>query len=218
MNKTVGPSAALAGIPAGLQALGPWQGRRQLFVRFAAEAETATMYTADAMGGELKRWTARGAFHSIAVGGRDPLGNAEFLVAAFDRHAPPLPVLLEVDGQRPDALPPLMKHLGLLQVVLDGGAADANLERACESLAQAKSSKVPHALVVLPGDATSDGQLLRIVEQAHAASDEVQVVVHPPANTPVDRDRRWIMLMERATALHGDTRFMLRLPPPTGMR
>ena len=218
MNKNVGPSAALAGIPAGLQALGPWQGRRQLFVRFAAEAETATMYTADAMGNELKRWTGRGAFHSIAIGGRDPLGNADFLCASFDNHAPPLPVLLDVDGQRPDALAPLLKHLGLLQVVLDGAAADANLERACESLGAAKAASLAHALVVLPGDATSDGQLLRIVEQAHSASEQVQVVVHPPANVPVDRDRRWIMLMERATALHGDTRFMLRLPPPTGMR
>ena len=36
----VSPTAALAGVPAGLQAQGVWAGRRQLFIRFAAEAET----------------------------------------------------------------------------------------------------------------------------------------------------------------------------------
>jgi hypothetical protein len=35
-------AAALAGVPAGVQSLGPWAGRRQLFVRFAGEAETAS--------------------------------------------------------------------------------------------------------------------------------------------------------------------------------
>ncbi|MDA1080580.1 MAG: hypothetical protein O2973_02720 [Gemmatimonadetes bacterium] len=42
------PAAALAGVPAGVQAQGVWMGRRQLFVRFAGEAETATMYSATA--------------------------------------------------------------------------------------------------------------------------------------------------------------------------
>ena len=42
-------AAALAGIPAGIQRQGLWLGRRQLFVRFAGPAETAQMYTADAL-------------------------------------------------------------------------------------------------------------------------------------------------------------------------
>ena len=50
-----GPSAALAGVPAGIQSQGAWAGRRQLFVRFAAEAETAVMYTADALAKELRQ-------------------------------------------------------------------------------------------------------------------------------------------------------------------
>ena len=54
MSQVAGPTAALAGIPAGLQAQGVWAGRRQLFVRFAAEAETATMYTADALASEIR--------------------------------------------------------------------------------------------------------------------------------------------------------------------
>ena len=53
------PTAALAGIPAGLQAQGVWAGRRQIFVRFAAEGETATMYTADALASEVRRGTTR---------------------------------------------------------------------------------------------------------------------------------------------------------------
>ena len=52
-GKVVGPAAALAGVPTGVQAQGAWGGRRQLFVRFAAEAETATMYTAQALAKEL---------------------------------------------------------------------------------------------------------------------------------------------------------------------
>ena len=43
------PSAALTGVPAGVQSQGAWVGRRQLFVRFAGEAETATMYTSQAL-------------------------------------------------------------------------------------------------------------------------------------------------------------------------
>jgi hypothetical protein len=44
------------------------------------------------------------------------------------------------------------------------------------------------------------------------------VVIHPSATTPVDKDRRWTTLFERASALHGDIHLALRLPPPTGMR
>jgi hypothetical protein len=47
-------AAALAGVPSGVQTQGPWAGRRQLFVRFANEAETATMYTATALANALK--------------------------------------------------------------------------------------------------------------------------------------------------------------------
>jgi hypothetical protein len=37
-------------------------------------------------------------------------------------------------------------------------------------------------------------------------------------NTPIDRDRRWVALVEKAAPLHKDVRLSLRLPPPTGMR
>ena len=68
-------AAALAGVPAGVQAQGVWAGRRQLFVRFAGEAETATMYTSQALLKEIERQLTRSKFHSIAIGGRDPLGD-----------------------------------------------------------------------------------------------------------------------------------------------
>src|SRR5438045_9734166 len=92
MPPVAGPTAALAGIPAGLQAQGIWEGRRQLFIRFAAEAETATMYTADALANELKRSTARSAYHSISIAGRDPLANVEYLCAAFDKAPTTVPI------------------------------------------------------------------------------------------------------------------------------
>ena len=83
MTGTPMAAAALAGVPAGVQAQGVWAGRRQLFVRFAGEAETATMYTAAALVRELERQLLRSKFHSIAIGGRDPLANLAFLIAAL---------------------------------------------------------------------------------------------------------------------------------------
>jgi organic radical activating enzyme len=219
-TQVAGPTAALAGVPAGLQAQGVWAGRRQLFVRFAAEAETATMYTADALAQELKRLIARSTFHSVSISGRDPLANAEYLCAAFEKHVPAIPMMLDTDGQRPVELGLVATHLALVQVTLEGstGAADASVERGLESLRVAARQDVQHALVLAPDERTSDGQLLRIVEQAHGASGDTMVVVHPPTNVAVDRDRRWMMLLERAASLHGDVRFALRLPPPVGTR
>ena len=220
MPHVAGPTAALAGVPAGLQSQGVWGGRRQLFVRFAAEAETATMYTADALAQELKRLVARSAFHSVSISGRDPLANADYLCATFEKHVPSIPMMLDTDGQRPAELGLVAKHLALVQVTLEGaaGAADASVERGLESLRIAARQNVQHALVLAPDERTSDGQLLRIVEQAHGASGATMMVIHPPATAPVDRDRRWIMLLERAASLHGDVRFGLRLPPPVGTR
>jgi organic radical activating enzyme len=216
--KAAGPTAALAGVPTGLQAQGVWVGRRQLFVRFAAEAETATMYTAQAIAQELKRAASRSTFHSISVGGRDPLANEEFLEAAFEAGPPPLPVMLDVDGQRPEGIKTLKKHVALVQVTLEGGTMESSMERGAVSLKTASDAGLEHALIVAPNEQASDAQLLRIVEQAHAASAKTVVVIHPPYNTPIDRDRRWVTLVERSAALHSDVRLSLRLPPPTGTR
>jgi hypothetical protein len=218
MAKAAGPTAALAGVPTGLQGQGVWVGRRQLFVRFAAEAETATMYTAQAIAQELQRASKRSAFHSISVGGRDPLANVEFLEAAFEAGPLPLPVMLDVDGQRPDEIKAVEKHIALLQITLEGNAVDSSAERAMASLKAAANAGLEHAIVLAPGEQASDGQLLRIVEQSHAASAKSVVVIHPPYNTPIDRDRRWVTLIERSAALHPDVRLSLRLPPPTGTR
>jgi hypothetical protein len=218
MAQTAGPTAALAGVPTGLQAQGIWVGRRQLFVRFAAEAETATMYTAQAIAQELKRAAARSTFHSISVGGRDPLANTEFLLAAFESSKPPLPLLLDVDGQRPDGIVALKKFIARAQITLEGATMEPSGERAMESLRASADAGIDHALVLAPGEQASDGQLLRIIEQAKGASGKSAIVIHPPYNTPIDRDRRWVTLLERATALHPDVRLGLRLPPPTGTR
>jgi len=218
MAHVAGPTAALAGIPAGLQAQGVWAGRRQLFVRFAAEAETATMYTADALANELKRSTGRSSFHSIAISGRDPLANVDYLKAAFEKVSTNLPVMLDTDGQRPQEITEVKRFVTLTQVTLDGATLDAQNDRAFESIQAAAGAGMQHALVVCADERTTDAHMLRIVERTHAASDKTVLVVHPGGGTPVDRDRRWTTLFERASALHGDVRLALRLPPPTGMR
>ena len=219
-TRTAGPTAALAGIPAGLQAQGVWTGRRQLFVRFAGEAETATMYTADALSTEVDRAMTRSRFHSISIGGRDPLGNVEYLRAAFAVKAVPVPVMLDSDGQRPGEIKALKDVVALVDVVLEGPSliVDGQVGNAIASIKEASEMKVRHSLVIIADERTSDSVVLRAVEQVNAASDATTVVIHPATGTPVDRDRRWTMLLERTMALHGDVRLTLRLPPPTGMR
>ena len=218
MTQLSSSTAALAGIPAGLQSQGVWAGRRQLFVRFAAEAETATMYTADALAAEVRRATSRSSFHSVSITGRDPLANVEYLCAAFEKAACPLPVMLDCDGQRPDEIAGLRGIVTLAQVTLDGSAVGAPDDRAFESIRTAATTGMQHALVLMVDERTSDANMLRLVERAHATSDGTVVIVHPGTGTPVDRDRRWTVLFERAAGLHGDVRLVLKLPPPTGMR
>lgn len=219
MARVAGPTAALAGVPYGVQGQGAWIGRPQLFVRFAAEAETATMYTSKALSSELDKLTRRATVHSLCCGGRDTLGNAEFLDAVFEEWEPTIPVMVDTDGQRPDAVEGLRKHVTLFQVTLECTGPMAAAERAMRTVAAAAKAGREHALVVCPAEDTSDAQILRIVEQAHAASDGTMIVVHPfPGPDLRTLDRRWAALLEGAMALHGDVRLALRLPPPVGMR
>lgn len=211
-------TAALAGIPAGLQSQGVWSGRRQLFIRFAGEAETATMYTADALVNELKRALARSNFHSISISGRDPLGNVDYLRVALKKADTGLPVMVDGDGQRPEEVAGLRDFVTLIQVTLEGPSAEATAERAYETLKAAADAGLQHAMVLCVDERTTDAHVLRFVERAHGASPSAMLVVHPAAGVAVDRDRRWTTLFERAAALHGDVRLTLRLPPPTGMR
>ena len=220
------PTAALAGIPSGLQGQGPWLGRRQVFVRFAGEAETATMYTAPALVNELRRATQRAAYHSIAVGGRDALGNAEFLAVALGALGGVLPVMLSTDGQRPEELARVERHVALVQVTLDPAAPDASAERALETLRRAARAGREHALVLGVGDGATDAQVARAVERAHAASGGTIIVIHPDpaggdargeAESARVVDARWTALMERLVAVHADTRLLLRIPAPVGM-
>jgi len=210
-------SAALAGVPAGVQATGPWAGRRQLFVKFAAEAETATIYTASALRGELERLAVRSRFHSLSIAGRDPLGECEFLTAALEGRRV-LPTMLDHDGQRPEELQEVLSLLDLSQVTVDGTEGEGALERVADCIVRSARAGVSHALVVVPAEGASDAQLLRIVEQAHAASDEVAIVLHPSIESATQRDRRWVAWLERAVGVHADVRLMPLLPGPTGSR
>src|SRR5262245_47392729 len=97
-------AAALAGIPSGIQRQGVWSGHRQLFIRFAGAAETAQMYTADALARELNRALSRAPYHSVCACGRDALGNADYLVATLRQLPKSQRVMVDSDGQRPEAV------------------------------------------------------------------------------------------------------------------
>jgi organic radical activating enzyme len=208
--------AALAGIPSGVRSTGPWAGRRQLFVRFARVAETATMFTADALRNELVRLAKRSVYHSIAICGGDPLAEVDFLAAALDGGAP-LSVMLDHDGQRPEALDRLVKSLALVQVTLAGDEDEETVSRAMATLRHAADKHVAHALVLMAKADPSDGRLLRIVEQAREASADTAVVVQPTSES-LSEDRRWLLWLERASGVHGDVRLLPQLPEPTGTR
>jgi hypothetical protein len=142
----------------------------------------------------------------------------EYLRAAFAKVTAPLPVMLDCDGQRPGEIAELRDVITVYQVTLDGSGIEAVGERAFESVTAASNAGMQHAVVLNVDERTTDAHVLRVVERAHSASAATAVVVHPGTSTPVDRDRRWTTLFERASSMHGDVRLALRLPPPTGMR
>lgn len=213
-------TAALAGVPAGIQSRGLWVGHRQIFVRFATEAETATMYTSSALARELTRQSLRAGFHSICIGGRDPLGSDEFLANTFSQTTTSLPILIDTDGQRPAAVTMLSKWLSVVQVALDFRESDAEVERAMETISAAQAAGRDQALVLEPRDETSDAQILRVVEQLHGASERAKVILHPSpaAERSPALDRRWSMLMEQCSALHPAVRLAMRIAAPAALR
>lgn len=213
-------TAALAGVPSGIQSAGVWTGRRQLFIRFAGEAETATMYTSGALVRELAKIAGRATFHSICAAGRDVLGNSAFLAESLTALKPQLPVMLDTDGQRPEALASLRGLLTLVQVTVPFVSDPAN-ELALETLKVAVKDGYRHALVLAPRDETPDPLMLRVIERASAVSKDTMLVIHPsPAalERPGTLERRWASLLETASSLHGNVRLILRVPPPAGLR
>jgi hypothetical protein len=219
MGATPVLAAALAGIPAGVQRQGVWAGRRQLFVRFAGAAETAQMYTADALAREMNRALSRTTFHSICVTGRDALGNPEFLAAAFRQLAPVCDVMVDTDGQRPEALAMLQPFLKLVQVTIEFPVSATTVERGMETLRVAARINCAHAVTIAGTDEASDADYLQIVEQAHDASAMTSMVIHPgPGAERGALDKRWSVLMEHASARHRDVRLLARLTGPSTMR
>lgn len=219
MARTTGPTAAIAGMLPGVQSQGIWTGRRQLFVRFAAEAETAVLYTPVMLARQLGRAVSQSALHSISVSGRDPLASAELIAETFEQWQSPLPVMLDCDGQRPEAVARVAGGVTMVQVTHDVGDTPAAAERAIATLAAAAAAGAEHALVFAPRDGTSDGQLLRFVEQAHAAAPGTKIVVHPLLGAErTSLDRRYAMLLEQAMAIHRDILLLLRIPAPVATR
>ncbi len=219
MSTTPVLTAALAGIPLGIQRQGLWAGRRQIFIRFAGPAETATMYTADALARELNRGLERSVVHSICVAGRDALANSDYLVATLKQINRPVPVMVDTDGQRPEAIAALHSYIKLVQVTVEPPAQAASLERALETLKAAKHVGCDQALVVSGADDTSDADYLQIVELAPRSGGSASVVLYPgPATEKAILDRRWSVLMEHAMARHADVRLALRLSGPATVR
>ncbi|MBV6520048.1 MAG: hypothetical protein MNPFHGCM_00152 [Gemmatimonadaceae bacterium] len=212
-------AAALTGVPVGIQKQGIWCGFRQLFVRFAGAAETAQMYTADALAREMNRALGRTPIHSICISGRDALGSTEFLVAALKQVLPGQRVMADTDGQRPEAIAALQDFIDLVQITVELPYSAVSTERMQETVRAANRAGCGHAVVISGTDEASDADYLRIVELAHDASTATAIVIHPgPAEERSPLDRRWSVLLEHAMAKHTDVRVALRLGGPATIR
>lgn len=208
-------AAALAGVPIGIQRQGVWGGRRQLFIRFAGPAETATMYTTEVLAREVARGLNRTPVHSVCISGRDALGNGPFLEGALAAMALKTPVMVDTDGQRPEAIAGLHPYVQMVQVTLEAPVADATLERAMETIDAAARVGCAHAVAISGTDEASDADYLQIVGKTHAASAVTCIVVHPGAATERGMmDPRWSVLVEHAMELHPDIRMAYRLRGP----
>jgi len=212
-------AAALAGIPSGIQRQGVWAGRRQVFVRFAGAAETAQMYTADALAREVTRALSRTVYHSVCVSGRDAFGNADFLAAALKQLPPGTEVMADTDGQRPEAIAALHTYLTLVQVTIEPPVASPAIEHVASTLRALAGTGTAHAVTIAGNDEASDADYLQIIDQVHAASEATSIVIHPgPAAERGVLDKRWSTLMEHASARHRDVRVLARLSGPATMR
>lgn len=202
--------AAIASFGPAIQPGGPWAGRWQLCVRFAGEAETAMMVTADALAADLAALAGRDRFHSIVFAGRDVLGAAPFVVATSEAMRTGLPLHLDTDGQRPAAVAAVAARVALVQVTVPATEPEPMLERAVQTLAAAAAAGTAHALVIPMSGGTSDAQLLRLIERAAAASAGTMLVVELEA-PPAAGDPRWRSVLAKAGRLHGDVRLALPL-------
>ena len=219
MSSPAPVAAALAGVPVALQQHGVWSGRRQLFIKFAGPAETAMMYTADALTREVQRALERSRVHSICIAGRDALANDAFLVACLKQLTVTIPVMLDTDGQRPSALEQLRPYLQLVQVTVDTTIEEPALERVAESMKQCDGLGLAVGVAILGRDNASDSDYLRIVESVVGGNKKAMIVIHPsPAEERKPLDRRWSMLVEQATLRHSDVRVALRLNGPVTPR
>jgi hypothetical protein len=129
------------------------------------------------------------------------------------------PVMVDTDGQRPEAIAGLHPYVQMVQVSLEASLTDAVLERAMETIRAAARVGSAHAVAIAGTDEASDADYLRIVEKTHAASPAARIVMHPgPATERGMMDRRWSVLVEHAMGLHPDVRVAYRLSGPATIR
>jgi hypothetical protein len=113
----------------------------------------------------------------------------------------------------------VVRVVSMVHMLWEFPDAPSGAERTVASLAAVAAAGTGHALTLAPRDGTSDGQILRLVEQAHAAAPGTKIVIHPaPSGEKSPLDRRYATLLEQASTIHRDVVLALRIPGPVGTR
>ena len=130
----------------------------------------------------------------------------------------PLAVMLDHDGQRPEALDAMHRVAGAGAGDADGcGGRRGSWRARWTTLRRAAEKHVAHALVLMPEADASDGPTSED-RRAGTGGERGHVDVVHPTTDSVERRSPLARWLERATAVHGDVRLLPRLPEPTGMR
>ena len=177
------------------------------------------LYTPEMLARHVGRVVGQSPLHSVSLGGRDPLASEELIIDALTRWQSPIPVMVDCDGERPEAVTKVAPYVAMIQVTVEFVNTTSSLDRALASLAAASAAGREHAAVLTPHEGTTDGQMLWFIEQAHGVAPGTKIVVHPVVGTErAGVDRRYASLVERGMAIHHDLAFWLRIPPPVGAR
>ena len=166
-------AAALAGIPIGIQRHGVWAGRRQMLIRFAGPAETATMYTSEALATKTPVIADTDGQRPEAIAVLHPY--VQLVQVSLEAPSPEATVERAMETIRTAA------RVGCQHAVVIAGTDEASDADYLQIVEKAHSASDAVRIVIHPGPATERGALDRrwsvLVEHAMGHHPDVRVAL-----------------------------------------